>query len=230
MPQNNIIEEKKIAGEKAVEFIKENTIVGIGTGTTVYYAIKKIGAMIKEGLKIKCVSTSNETTKMALSLNIPLISINEIDKIDLTIDGADEVDKNLNGIKGGGGALLFEKIVALNSKKTIWVVDSTKTVDKLGKIPLPVEIIPFGYKNLFEKFIVEKLNPVLRKNGDEICVTDAGHYIFDLHLDEIKDPLGLNNHLKSFTGIVETGLFINMASSVIVGKGEKTEITERKKI
>ncbi len=230
MTSNIIQNEKKIAGEKAVEFIKENTIVGIGTGTTIYYSIKKIGEMVKDGLKIKCVSTSNETTKLALSLNIPLASLNEIKKIDLTIDGADEVDKNLNGIKGGGGALLFEKIVALNSEEIIWVVDSTKLVKKLGKFPLPVEVVPFGYKNLLEKFKEENFKPVLRKTRDEIYTTDAGHYIIDLQLEEINDPARFYNHLKCFTGVIEAGLFIDIADTVITGRGDKVEILKRKRI
>lgn len=227
MVKIDIQNEKKAAGEKAAEFVKENMIVGIGTGSTVYYTIKKLGEKIQSGFKIKCVSTSNETTKLALSLGIPLISLNDIKKIDLTIDGTDEVDNILNGIKGGGGALLYEKIVALNSKKIIWVVDSTKHVKKLGKFPLPVEVVPFGYKNLFEKFKAENLQPALRKSGDDIFITDAGHYIIDLHLGKIDSPSELNKYLKSLTGVIETGLFLDLAAMVIIGKGDKTEILKK---
>jgi ribose 5-phosphate isomerase A len=123
--------EKQIAAEKSVEFIKEKMTVGLGSGSTAKFMIKKLGELVKQGLDIKCVSTSNDTTSLSLSLGIPLVSIDEIEVIDLTIDGADEIDPHFNGIKGGGGALLFEKIIAASSKKIIWVVDSAKMVNKL---------------------------------------------------------------------------------------------------
>ena len=230
MTKADIQKEKKTAGEKAAEIITDNMTVGIGTGSTVYYSIQKIGEMIKDGLKIKCVSTSNETTKLALSLKIPLVSLNEIENIDLTIDGADEVDPDLNGIKGGGGALLIEKIVALNSKEIIWVIDSTKRVKKLGKFPLPVEVLPFGYNSLLEKLAAGNFNPVLRKTNNEFYVSDSGNYIIDLHLNEINNPLKLHEQLKAMTGVVETGLFINLAGRLIVATKDKVDIIERNKV
>ncbi|MEO6694768.1 MAG: ribose-5-phosphate isomerase RpiA [Ignavibacteria bacterium] len=219
--------EKKLAAEKATEFVESGMIVGLGTGSTVFFAINKLGELVKNGLKIKAISTSDVTTDHAISLAIEIISIDDVEQIDLTIDGADEADRSFNGIKGGGGALLFEKIVALNSKKNIWIIDSKKLVDKLGKFPLPVEIIPFGYKGVFEKLKELKYNPVIRKKEDEIYFTDSGNYIFDLYTDGIDDVQKVNDELKLINGVVETGLFINIADTIIVGKNNSTEIISK---
>jgi len=201
--------------------------VGLGSGSTVYFAIKKIGELVRAGLNIKAVSTSDGTTQLAQSEGIKLIPIDDAVEIDLTIDGADEVDRSFNGIKGGGGALLFEKIVALSSEKNIWIVDSAKLVDKLGKFPLPVEVIPFGYKRVFKIIGDMKLNPVIRKKGNDLYFTDSGNLIFDLHIGEINDPVNMNEELKLINGIVETGLFINIADVVIAGKNNSTEIINK---
>ncbi|MEO8665605.1 MAG: ribose-5-phosphate isomerase RpiA [Ignavibacteria bacterium] len=222
-------EEKKLAAEKAVEFIKDGMIVGLGSGTTVYFAIKKIGSLVREGLNIIAVSTSVITTELAQSEGINLISLDEAEEIDVTIDGADEVEKNsLNGIKGGGGALLYEKIVALSSKKNIWIVDSGKLVDVLGRYPLPVEVIPFGCKRVFKILKERKLDPVIRKNGNSDYKTDSDNYIFDLHTGEIPDVKKLNDEIKLISGVVETGLFIGIADTVIVAREGSTEVLEKK--
>lgn len=221
--------EKKTAGEKAAEFVKDGMIVGLGTGTTVYYAINKLGEMIKNGLKIRAVSSSNATTKLAGTLNIELINLNDADKIDLTIDGADEVDHSLNGIKGGGGALLFEKITALSSALNVWIIDSGKLVDKLGKFPLPVEIIPFGSKRVFEILNSKGLNPVQRIRDGKNYLTDSGNFIFDLHTGGINDPVKLDKELKLINGVVETGLFAGIADVVVVSENETVKILKREK-
>jgi ribose 5-phosphate isomerase A len=220
--------EKLNSGEKAVEFIEDGMLLGLGTGSTVYYTIKKISLLVKQGMKLKAVSTSSATSQLASSLGIEVLPFNQIDKTDLTIDGADEVDPDLNGIKGGGGALLFEKLVAENSKRIIWVVDSTKTVKKLGKFPLPVEVIQFGFQQLLKLFIERNYNPVLRLKGNNPFITDSGNYIIDLHLFEIPNPEKLNKELKLVTGVVETGLFLNLADKVIIGRGNETEVVDRK--
>lgn len=219
--------EKKVAAEKATEFIESGMTVGLGTGSTVFYALNKIGELVSAGLKITAVSSSEATTNLAQSLNINIVSINNVSEIDITIDGADEVDYNFDGIKGGGGALLFEKIVALSSKKNIWIVDSKKLVNKLGKYPLPVEVIPFGFNKVFDKLVSMNLNPMIRKKDEEVYFTDSGNYIFDLHIGEIHNPVKLNNDLKLITGIVETGLFISIADIVIIGRENKVEILNR---
>ena len=219
--------EKQLAAEKSIEYIKNGMILGLGTGTTVFFLVNKIAELVKQGLNITCVSTSNQTSELAKSLGIKISNLNEVDKIDLTIDGADEVDNNLNGIKGGGGALLYEKIVAKASKKVIWIVDSSKFVKKLGRFPLPVEIISFGSKQLFRRFDELDFKPQIRKNGNDNFITDSGNMILDLCLNEIDDPIILERQIKLIPGVVEVGLFNNIADLVIVGKENSTEIINR---
>jgi ribose 5-phosphate isomerase A len=219
--------EKQLAAEKSIEFIKNGMILGLGTGSTVFFLVKKLAELVKQGLDITCVSTSNQTSELAKSLGIRISSLNEVEKIDLTIDGADEVDKNLNGIKGGGGALLYEKIVAKASNKVIWIVDSSKYVLQLGKFPLPVEIISFGSNQLLKRFDELGFNPEIRKNGNDNFITDSGNLIVDLHLNEIEDAINLETQIKLIPGVVEVGLFNNIADLVIIGKGNSTEIINR---
>lgn len=221
------MKEKQLAAEKSIEFIKDEMTIGLGTGSTVYFLVNKLAESVKRGLNVNCVSTSNQTSELAKSLGIKIINLNEVDHLDLTIDGADEVDKNLNGIKGGGGALLFEKIVAAASKKVIWIVDSSKYVKKLGKFPLPVEVIPFGSKQILKRFNDRGYNPKVRKNGSDIFITDSGNEIIDLHLNQIEDSLKLEQEIKLIPGVVEVGLFNNIANMVIVGKENSTEIIRR---
>lgn len=210
--------EKQIAGEKAVDYIEEGMTIGLGTGSTVYYTILKIGEMVKKGLKIKAVSTSSRTTELAQSLGINVLPIDSVETIDLAIDGADEIDKDFNAIKGGGGALLYEKIVASLAKQVIWIVDSSKIVKKLGKFPLPVEIVPFGYTHTIKDFQNAGMNPILRQKDGKLFITDSGNYIVDLHLDEIDKPHELSIFLNSKPGVVENGLFLKMSHLVIVGR------------
>ena len=221
--------EKQIAAEKSVEFIKEKMTVGLGSGSTAKFMIKKVGELVKQGLDIKCISTSNETTSLSLSLGIPLVSIDDIDEIDLTIDGADEIDPGFNGIKGGGGALLFEKIIAASSKKIIWVVDSTKVVNKLGKYPLPVEVLRFGYKLTLKKLDQLGYNPVIRSKNNKMFLTDSNNYIIDLHLERIDNPFSLEKELNMIPGVVENGLFINKADVVIVGRNNNVEVLKNER-
>lgn len=219
--------EKQLAAEKSIEFIKDGMILGLGTGSTVFYLVNKLAELVKQGLNVKCVSTSNQTGELAKSFGINIVNLNEVEHIDLTIDGADEVDKNLNGIKGGGGALLFEKIVAAASEKVIWIVDSSKCVSTLGKFPLPIEVIPFGSNHLLKRFTDRGYNPVIRKIVDAVYKTDSGNEIIDLHLNEIEDSLKLEQEIRLIPGVIEVGLFNNIADIVIVGKGKSTEIIRR---
>ncbi len=219
--------EKQAAAEKAVEFIEDEMIIGLGTGSTVTYMVKKLAQKVGEGLNITVVSTSTAISKIAESLGIRIINFNDVSEIDLTIDGADEVDKNLNGIKGGGGALLFEKIVATSSRKNIWIIDSTKLVDNLGKFPLPVEVVPFGIEHTVSKLKEGGYNPELRLVDDKIFLTDGNHYTIDLHVKKITEPVKLETELKKLPGIIETGLFINIADIVIVGRTNDYEILRR---
>lgn len=219
--------EKQLAAEKSTEFIKDGMSLGLGTGSTVFYLVNRLGELVKQGLKVKCVSTSIQTSALAKSLGIKIVDLDEVDHIDLTIDGADEVDGNLNGIKGGGGALLFEKIVAAASKKVIWIVDSFKYVEKLGKFPLPIEVIKYGVNQLLKRFIELGYNPVIRKNNETNFVTDSGNLIIDLHLNDISDSREMEQQIKLMPGVVEVGLFNNIADILIIGRNNSTEILKR---
>lgn len=208
---------KKIAAERAVDFIKDGMTVGLGTGSTAYWAIEKIGAKVHEGLNIKAIATSVRSEEHAEKLGIKLVPFSEIDKIDITIDGADEVDQNMNLIKGGGGALLREKIVAAASRKLIIVVDESKLVNRLGEFPLPVEIVRFGFEATVKNLQSLGCLPSLRRSENGVYITDNGNYIVDCHFKNIDNPLELHNKINMIPGVVDNGLFINMASKVIIG-------------
>jgi len=210
---------KMMVGIEAAKYVTDGMTVGLGTGSTAYYMVQEIGRRVKEeNLQIVGVTTSKETAKQAAALNIPLKSIDEVDFVDLTIDGADEISKDYQGIKGGGAALLFEKIVASYSKKNIWIVDQSKMVEKLGAFPLPVEVIPYGSQQLFKLFQERGYNPVLRLNQDGTpLLTDSQNQIIDLHLAEINEPRELAHQLSNLAGVVEHGLFLDIVSTVIVG-------------
>lgn len=216
---------KQIAGQKAAEYVKDGMIVGLGTGSTAYWAIKKIGEMVKKGLNIRAVPTSEETKELAYKLDIPLVSLEDVNHIDLTIDGADEVDQELNLIKGGGGALVREKIVAYESKKLIIVIDQSKLVKKLGAFPLPVEVVHFGSDKTLINLEKFKCQAKLRKDGDKPFNTDNENYIIDCNFELIQNPRELNIKINIIPGVVESGLFIDLADLVIVGKEDgKTKV------
>lgn len=217
---------KKNAARKAIEFIKDGMTIGLGTGSTVEIMIEELSKKIKAGLNIKCISTSNRTTKFANDYGIIIHEFDSVSRIDLTIDGADEVDPYLRGIKGGGGALLYEKIVAYNSDKNIWIVDDSKLVNKLGNFPLPVEVIPFAARKLLTKFEQMKLNPIIRKS-EKNFITDSGNFIIDCRIGEIENPKELEKELKMIPGVVEVGLFIDVADYVIIGYSNRTEVLEK---
>ncbi|MBC2327406.1 ribose-5-phosphate isomerase RpiA [Listeria booriae] len=220
---------KQIAGEKACEFIEDGMVVGLGTGSTAYYMIQKLGDRVAEGLQVTGVVTSKATEKLAKERNIPLMDLNDVGEIDLTIDGADEVDGSYRGIKGGGGALLFEKLVAHASKKSIWVVGEDKVVEALGAFPLPVEVVPFGYKQVERQLEERGYKPELRHFEDgSIYLTDSQNYILDLHIQAIENPEELNDWLNNLPGVVENGLFLNYASSIVIGYSDgHAEVREK---
>ncbi|MEP0860412.1 MAG: ribose-5-phosphate isomerase RpiA [Ignavibacterium sp.] len=215
------------AAKKAIEFISDGMVLGLGTGSTVEVMIEELSKKIKAGLNIKCISTSNRTTKFANKFGIIIHEFDSVSKIDLTVDGADEVDPYLRGIKGGGGALLYEKIVAYNSEKNIWIVDDSKLVNKLGNFPLPVEVIPFASRKLLMKFESMRLNPSIRKLDNKNFVTDSGNFIIDCKIGEIENPKELEKEVKMIPGVVEVGLFINVADYVIIGYNDRTEVLEK---
>ena len=217
---------KELVGIEAAKFVKDGMTVGLGTGSTAYYLVKELGRRVnEEGLKITGVVTSSKTEQQAKELGIPLKAIDDVESVDLTIDGADEISDDFQGIKGGGAALLFEKVVATYSKDCIWIVDESKMVNKLGNSPLPVEVVPFGSHNVFRLCESKGYKPTWRMtDSNELLTTDGGHYIIDLHLEVIEDPHALAAELDKCVGVVEHGLFIDMISRVIVGtpEGPKT--------
>ena len=210
---------KKEAATKAAKIVKPNSVLGVGTGSTVAFFIDALGERKgKENFNLKhIVTTSNRSKKQLEGLGFKVDELADIDQADLTVDGADRVDDNLDGIKGGGGALTLEKNVAINSKKIIWIVDESKLVHHLSGFPLPVEVIPFGAQHVFNRLEKKGYKPTWRMDGDQKYRTDENNYIIDLHLGEIDDPKSLADELIHMVGIVETGLFLNRVNDVIVG-------------
>lgn len=219
---------KEMVGIKAASYVTDGMTVGLGTGSTAYYMIEELGRRVKEeNLKIVGVPTSYASKKQAEALNIPVKTIDQVNYVDLTIDGADEISQDFHGIKGGGAALLFEKVVATYSKEIIWIVDESKMVDKLGRFPLPVEVIPYGQDQLFRLFQEKNYHPSFRMESEEtLKQTDSGNSIIDLQLDCIDDPIALANELDSLVGVVEHGLFLSMVDRVIIGKESGPEVLE----
>ncbi len=217
---------KKAAAARALEIIEPGMRLGLGTGSTAAWFVRLLGEQVaKEGFKVSCVPTSQRTAEQAEKLGIPLVTLGDVGWLDITVDGADEFDPRLNLIKGGGGALLREKIVANASDRMIVISDDSKQVKALGAFPLPVEIIQFGWQAT--KSIVEEMlegadvlgrHVALRMNRDEPFVTDGGNYILDLHLKRINNPPSLSLLINQVPGVVENGLFIDTADIVIVGK------------
>ena len=210
---------KKLAGEKAVEHIEDGMIVGLGTGSTVEYTLRKLGTLVRDGLKIKGIPTSIHTQRIAKEEKIPLTTLEENPVIDVTIDGADEVDSDMSLIKGGGGALLREKVIAFNSKKVIIVIDDSKVVKALGiDFPLPVEVVKFGWTSTKKTLEDFGCNVELRKiMGEEPFITDNSNYILDCEFERIAEPEQLEIDMNNIPGVVENGLFIGLVDEVIVG-------------
>ncbi|MDG1862887.1 MAG: ribose-5-phosphate isomerase RpiA [Yoonia sp.] len=219
---------KFVAAKKATEYVKSGMKVGLGTGSTAAWLVQCLGELVRdEGLRIKGVPTSSRTAMLARDVGIDVISLDEAKWLDLTIDGTDEYDSNLNLIKGGGGAHLQEKIVATASDQMIVITDPTKKVETLGAFPLPLEVIPFGWQTT--KMLVEETligmdvlgqTTSLRMNGDAPFVSDEGNHILDLHLNRIGNPRQLSLVLNQIPGVVENGLFIDICDIVIVGFGD----------
>ena len=222
------VNEKKVAALEAVKYIKSGMTVGLGTGSTAFYMIEAIGEMVQNGLELKAVATSDETEKLAKKLGIHVITLAEAKRLDVTIDGADEVDEDFQLIKGGGGALLREKIVAHNSDMNIIIADSSKSVSKLGKFKLPIETIPFATQLIIKELEGMKLAPVQRMRGTEDYKTDENNDIVDIDIWDTNIKLtDLEQQLKTIPGIVETGLFLTTTNLVIIGKGEKAIVKKR---
>ena len=213
--------EKLAAAREAVKFVKNNDVVGLGTGSTATFAIKEMAERMKDGLKITAAASSVKTEELAASYGIPILKLETLGLIDISIDGADEFTESLDLIKGGGGALFREKIVASLSKNSIIVTDSSKKVAKLGAFTVPVEVIPLALQYVFNQF--EKLggNGVLRKREDKIFITDNGNYIIDVDFGLIEKPDELAYALNQIDGVLAHGLFIGLTSKVIMARGNE---------
>jgi ribose 5-phosphate isomerase A len=209
---------KQQLGIYAADFIKDGMLVGLGTGSTVYWLLKELGRRKQEGLSFTAVCTSLQTQKILDEEGINYVSIDDIERLRLTIDGADEVDVAGNLIKGGGGALLREKIVAAVSDELIIIVDEKKNVETLGVFPLPAEVITFGWKHVQQRiWSTYKVEAKLREKEGKIFITDHSHYILDCYFKAIPDPKQLNTELHLIPGVVETGLFVGMATKIVTG-------------
>ena len=212
--------EKQTAARAAAEMVEPGSVVGLGSGSTATWAIRLLAERVRNGLKIVGIPTSQKTKQLAEQLGILLATLDQHPQIDIDIDGADEIDSHLNLIKGGGGALLREKIIASASRRFIVVGDSSKQVAHLGKFPLPVEVIPFA-ESLISKQITALGAQVSLRGAGKPYVTDEGHHILDCTFGKIADPAALAERLRAVAGVVEHGLFIGMAEMALIGKDAK---------
>jgi ribose 5-phosphate isomerase A len=225
---------KRQAAARALEQVADGMKLGLGTGSTAKHFVDLLGEKVRAGMKVIGVPTSEATRAQAAQCGIPLTTLDEVDRLDLTVDGADEVDHALELIKGGGGALLREKIVATASDRMIVIADETKWVDALGRFPLPVEVIPFGLsatrramERAFAEAGVSGQMGVRKGKDGHVFVTDGGHWIIDAHLGRIADPPRLARLLNVIPGVVEHGLFIGLASTVILAGAQGIRVIHR---
>jgi len=215
-------QEKEAAARASLRFVRDGQVVGLGTGSTAAYFIHLLGEAVKNGLRVRGIPTSVRSREQAASLGIPLTTLDECQEIDVTVDGADEVDADLRLIKGGGGALLREKIVASATKQLVIVADATKRVPVLGRFPLPVEVIKFAQAVVAKKIEALGAKVALRVATDgKAYLTDENNHILDCRFGEIPDADGLARELSDMPGVVEHGLFIGMAGVVLVATGSK---------
>jgi len=215
-------QEKEAAARASLKFVKDGQVLGLGTGSTAAFFIKLLGEKVKNGLRVRGIPTSVRSRDLALSLGIPLVTFDDVQEIAVTVDGADEFDPQLRLIKGGGGALLREKIVASASRELVIVTDASKQVPVLGKFPLPVEVIPFAQALIAKRIAALGAEVRLRRDANgQPYVTDERHLILDCSFGEIRDADGLARELSDMPGVVEHGLFIGMATVVLMAKGSE---------
>ncbi len=219
-------QEKRLAAQKAAEYIQDGMILGLGSGSTSHYLIQQAGRLLRPGISFQAVASSQESARLAREQGIEVLDINDVDRIDLAVDGVDEIDPDFNAVKGGGGALFREKIIASLATELIWIMDSSKVVSALGAYPLPVEILPFSYKHTLAALEKDKLHPRLRMRGNEIYMTDNGNYIADLMLTPPLDTDRLRSKLRARIGVLEDGLFLNMCTRIVVARGDTVEVRE----
>jgi len=226
-------EAKRAAAAKAIEsFLQDGMTIGLGSGTTSRFFVRILGERVKDGLRVVGVPSSKSTGELAQEVGIPLADLNDVEQLDLTIDGADEIDAKGRMIKGGGANLLWEKIVASASRKMVAIVDESKKVQRLGRFPLPIEVVPFAWRsterhlqNLFKRNGYADVRIDVRGGTEKPLITDSGHYLLDCHLQTIVDPESLALNLNQIPGVVEHGLFIGIATDAAVGKADGTAET-----
>ncbi|QKG67329.1 ribose-5-phosphate isomerase RpiA [Pseudomonas sp. B14-6] len=217
--------EKARAAKRAVEEVRDGMLIGLGTGSTAAYAIRELGARVKAGLKIDVVATSTAADKLAREAGLAPLDFGGVARVDITIDGADRINPNLEAIKGGGGALLREKIVGAASDRLIIIVDSSKPVELLGGFPLPLEVLPFAHAWVTRAITDIGAKVRLRRQGNgEPFLTDQGNLILDVDLGEIEAPVALANQLDLIPGIIEHGLFVSEIDCAIIGRGDQVDI------
>ncbi|MFA6276072.1 MAG: ribose-5-phosphate isomerase RpiA [Pedobacter sp.] len=221
MANDNQDLEKLTAAKAAIAFVKNNDVVGLGTGSTATLAIKELAKLMKDGLKITGVPSSEATKQLAISLGIPLLELGKVSSIDVSIDGADEFTKDFKLIKGGGGALFREKIVASLSKKRIIITDGSKLVEKLGAFKVPIEVNPNAEKYVMLKLKKLKGKPMKRVENGKTFITDNQNYIFDTDFGLIDDPEKLANELNQIDGILAHGIFVNLTDIILMAKGNE---------
>ena len=217
---------KKLAGDKAAEYVKDGMVVGLGTGSTAYHMVNAVGEMVKNGLKIQAIPTSKATEAQARELGIPLLTIDELDHVDLAIDGVDEIDPQFNAIKGGGGALYREKVVATLAKEVIWIMDESKLVERLGAFPFPVETVPFGMPFVKRRIADMGAVPILRMGDGKSYLTDSGNFILDVQFAENTDISQAAEQIRDMPGVVETGYFGQMCSRIAAGTSSGVKVME----
>jgi ribose 5-phosphate isomerase A len=222
------VDAKQRVGFRAAALVEDGMRVGLGTGTTARWLVERLAERVREGLKVRCVPTSRQTEEQARSLGVPLVTLGEAGGLDIAIDGADEIGPGLALIKGGGGALLREKLVAAAARRFVVIADSSKRVEVLGRFPLPVEVVQFGWELTARRVSdVTGVEPALRRGANgEPFVTDNGNYILDCRCEQIPDPARWERELKSLTGVVESGLFVGLAHSAIVATDADVEVIE----
>lgn len=233
---------KQLAGYRACDCLRDGMRIGLGTGSTAFYAIERTGQLVKEGMHLEAVATSKETARLADERGIKLLDVNEVTELDVVIDGVDEIDPHFNAVKGGGGALFREKIVALLGKQVIWVMDDRKPVEHLGAFPMPLEVLPFGASGVLARLDAMGLKPRLRTRKDaplpewelpsvarqtavllnekdrgNLWVTDNGNLLVDLLMGPPFDGDYLEKQLRPIVGILETGLFLNLCARIYIG-------------
>jgi ribose 5-phosphate isomerase A len=221
--------EKRAAAARAVEEVEDGMVLGLGSGSTAAFAVEAVAARVATGLRVAAIPSSGATAALARQFGVPLTSFVKHRRIDVTIDGADQVERGtLNLIKGLGGALLREKIVARASDWMIVVVDETKLVDRLGRgTPVPVATVSFGWQTTLDRLSAFGCEPRLRMTGDKPFTTDSGNYIIDCVIAEMSDPVALEPRLSAIVGVVESGLFVGLASKIIAGRPAGVEVIER---